>query len=307
MQPTLGEVGGPTDEPLASQPLPGALAAALGITVGAGGGAELLAPIEGPAAILAGPGVLAAGAWDGLRAFAAAAHLGVLNTFGAKGVFRWDDPHHLGTAGLQAGDFRLAGFDGLRTVVATGLDPTEVRPEHWRLGANVVNVSPAALGAFAARVARSPHPLRRPALYERIAAVAQPGYRSDTRPRHPARAVADLRDDLPPGGLLAAQPGPAGWWVARTFPTERPGQVVVPPVPLPGIAAAVGLVAARRAIPSVVVTTAPPDPVTAEVAARARAERLPLRVVCWDDDVDLARTAELVEAAGPLVAWGADR
>ena len=306
MRPTLGEVGGLTEEPLASQPVPGALAAALGITDPGPGGADVLAPIEGPAAILAGPEVLAAGALEGLRAFACAAHLGVLNTFGAKGVFRWDDRHHLGTAGLQADDFRLAGFADLRTVVATGLDPTEVRPEHWRLGAEVVTVAPSSLGALAGRVARSPRPIHRPALYERIAAVAQPGYRSDARPRHPARAVADLRDDLPPGGLLAAQPGPAGWWIARTFPTERPGQVVVPPVALPGIAAAVGLTAARRAVPAVVVTTGPPDPVTTDLVARARAERLPLRLVCWDDDVDLSRTAELIAVAGPLVAWGTD-
>ena len=34
----------------------------------------------------------------------------VVNTWGAKGVLRWDDPHHAGTAGLQADDFDLAGL-----------------------------------------------------------------------------------------------------------------------------------------------------------------------------------------------------
>jgi thiamine pyrophosphate-dependent acetolactate synthase large subunit-like protein len=302
--PALGELAGLDDDPVASLPAPGALCAALGLRAAPPPGGDLLRPLRGPALILAGPGVLAAGAVDGLRAFAAAAHLGVLNTFGAKGVFRWDDPHHLGTAGLQAEDFRLAGLAEAATVVATGLDDAEVPPSRWRLGAQVVTLAPGALGALAPCVARSPHPIRRPPLYERIAAVAQPGYRSEARPRHPARAVADLKADLPPGGLLAAQPGPAGLWVARTFPTDRPGQVVVPPTAAPGVAAACGLAAARRAVPAVVVTTAPPDPVTVDIAARAAAERLALRLVCWDGDVDLGRTAELIAAAGPVVAWG---
>src|SRR5262249_31467968 len=57
--------------------------------------------------VLAGPGVVRAGsdAVAGLQAVAAKAACGVVNTWGAKGVFRWDSPHHYGTAGLQADDF----------------------------------------------------------------------------------------------------------------------------------------------------------------------------------------------------------
>ena len=56
---------------------------------------------------LAGPGVVAGGAVPGLHALAAAGSLGVLNTWGAKGVFDWRSRHHLATAGLQEHDFAL--------------------------------------------------------------------------------------------------------------------------------------------------------------------------------------------------------
>ena len=76
--------------------------------------------------ILAGPGVVEAGCVDGLQAFARRVGCGVVNTWGAKGVFRWDDPLHFGTAGLQARDFELAGLGDVDVLVTTGLDPDEV-------------------------------------------------------------------------------------------------------------------------------------------------------------------------------------
>jgi len=79
----------------------------------------------GRVVVLAGPGVIDDGALEGLRAFAAAGSLGVANTWGAKGVFAWDSPHHLGTCGLQANDFELLGFGDAGVIVATGLDPDE--------------------------------------------------------------------------------------------------------------------------------------------------------------------------------------
>ncbi len=78
--------------------------------------------------LLAGPGVVTAGAVPGLHALAAAASLGVLNTWGAKGVFDWRSRHHLATAGLQERDFALAGLGDADLIVATGVDPDEAPP-----------------------------------------------------------------------------------------------------------------------------------------------------------------------------------
>lgn len=291
--------------------------------------------LVGRVAVLAGPGVIDDGAIDGLRAFAAAGDLGVANTWGAKGVFAWDSPHHLGTCGLQARDFELLGFAAADAIVITGIDPDESPLECFGL-APVFEIPPAELGGLAGRVRASGEALPN-GLYPRLAAVAQPGYADTKVPLHPARAVADLGALLPPGGLVTADPGLAGLWVARTFPTPalaagEPRRVVVPARRASGIAARLALEAARAGRPAIAVTTAPLDDATAAAVATASGEAVPMVVVVWDEHASLraaeehrervaaalsaARvtvvevpvalddTALLVRAAGPVVAWG---
>lgn len=285
--------------------------------------------------VLAGPGVIDEGAIDGLRSFAAAGDLGVANTWGAKGVFAWDSPHHLGTCGLQERDFELLGFAHADAIVTTGIDPDESPYEGIAL-APVFEIPPADLERFAGRVRASGEPIPND-LYARLAAVAQPGYAQTKVPLHPARAVADLGALLPPGGLLTADPGLTGLWVARVFPTPAlaPGEarrVVVPARRAPGIAARLAIDAARAGRPAVAVTMAPIDDATAAAISSAHDDAVALVVVVWDETARLSSveehrervgaalagaraaivhvpvalddTALLIEAAGPVVAWG---
>lgn len=286
-------------------PIPGALCFALGVRdAGPGGGpVSLLDQPRGRTAMLVGPGVLRADVVDGLREFAAAAHVGVANTWGAKGVFNWDSPHHLGTCGLQARDFELLGFAELDLLWTVGLDPLESPPARFALGAKVVPIRPADLTTFAPHVARSPNPIELPPLFERLAAVAQPGYVDERVPRHPARAVMEIKQRMAPGAIVTAQPGPAGLWMARTFPTDAPGTVVVPAISIPGIGAALALAATRAGRPATVVTTAPLDDATRGVLELADQLDAPVTLEAWSDDVDLSLTELLVDAAGPVVAW----
>ncbi len=288
-------------------PIPGALAYALNLTIPPRVGASFgqLDQPRGRTAMLVGPGVLRDRTVDGLREFAAAAHVGVANTWGAKGVFNWDSPHHLGTCGLQADDFELLGFADIDLLWVAGLDPAESPAARYELGSRVVPIQPADLAAFATKVARSSYPIVPPPLFERLAAVAQPGYVDDRFPRHPARAVIEIKQKMAAGAIVTAQPGPAGLWVARTFPTDAPGSVVVPAVSVPGIGIAVALAAARTGIPATAVVTAPLDDVSHQLVELARAIDAPLSVEAWGDDVDLSLTSLLVEAAGPVVAWTA--
>jgi thiamine pyrophosphate-dependent enzyme len=290
-------------------PIPGALSFALGLRDDRRGGVDVgvgvLEPPRGRTAMLVGPEVLRADAVAGLRAFAAAAHVGVANTWGAKGVFPWDSPHHLGTCGLQADDFPLLGFAELDELWVSGLDPAESPAERYELGARVTRIHPEVLAVLAERVARSSYPIEPPPLFERLAAVARPGYVDDRFPRHPARAVMDLKHRLAPGGIVTADPGPAGLWVARTFPTDAPGTVVVPARTAPGIAAALALVAARAGKPATAVTVGPLDDATRAVVALAASLSVDLGLDVWGDDVDLSLTELLVAAAGPVVAWTA--
>jgi hypothetical protein len=113
----------------------------------------------------------------------------------------------------------------------------------------------------------------------------------------------DLKQSLGPDTRVVAPPGDAGLWVARTFPTDRLGSVVVPAHDRPGIAAAVALVSAWRGTDTVCVVTDPVDDATSEVQAIVAAHSLPVRFEVWGDDVDWSRTDELIAAAGPVVAW----
>jgi thiamine pyrophosphate-dependent acetolactate synthase large subunit-like protein len=305
---TLGDILRDASRELAAElevPIPGALRYALDLPSPAHAGptvSVLDAPC-GRTAMLAGPGVLRDRAVDGLREFAAAAHVGVANTWGAKGVFNWDSPHHLGTCGLQADDFRLLGFADLDLLWVTGLDPLESPAAAYELGARIVPIEPGNLGTFAPAIARSSHPIEPPALYERLAAVAQPGYVDERFPLHPARAVIELKQRMAPGAIVTAQPGPAGLWIARTFPTDAPGTIVVPADATPGIGIAVALVAARVGRAATAVTVEPIDGVEAALVELGRKLDVPLTVETWGDDVDLSLTELLVDAAGPVVAW----
>lgn len=286
--------------------IPGGLRYALGLAVPPRQGSPVgrLDQPRGRVAMLAGPGVLRDRAVDGLRAFAGAANVGVANTWGAKGVFAWDSPHHLGTCGLQACDFELLGFADLDLLWVVGIDPDESPADRYELGARVVAIAPADLEAFAEHVARSSYPIERPPLFERLAAVAQPGYVDERYPRHPARAVMEIKRRMAPGDIVTAEPGPAGLWVARTFPTDGPGSVVVPAVARPGIGTALALAAGRAGRAATAVMVDPVDGTTRALLELAATLDAPVTAEVWGDDVDLSLTALLVEAAGPVVAWG---
>ncbi len=294
--------------------------------------------------VLAGPGVLDRGALDGLRTFAAVQGLGVANTWGAKGVFSWDSPHHLGTCGLQARDFALLGWADADAIIATGIDEAESPREHFAL-AEVIDIEPGDLAALASIAPETVD--RRPPvdnhLYARLAAVARPGYVDEKVPLHPARAVADLGAVLPPGGLVAADPGVAGLWVARTFPTPalapgEPRRVIVPARREAGVAVRLAAAAARAGRPAIAVTTGPLDDATNTMIDEAAAAALDLVIVVWGEIGDhpgpradanatahrglvadalatpgpsivqipiaFEDTALLVQAAGEVVAWG---
>lgn len=285
--------------------------------------------------VLAGPGVVWAGreAVAGLRAVAEAASVGVLNTWGAKGLFHWSSPHHLATAGLQARDFELAGFAEADLIVATGVDPYEAPSQLWHL-APFVEVDPLALAGLARRWRCPSRPIETVPLRALLTEVVAAGSQSDAVPLAPARAVVDAAAALGSGGLVAADPGLAGLWVARTFATTELGSVAVPArAGTGGWAAALAWVSRllhpeRRALAVV----AEVDAATAAILEEARRGGVGPVVEVWDPDaprvapearaaaldrglagagppevlqtpVDLTHTDALVDIAGPVVAW----
>jgi hypothetical protein len=252
--------------------------------------------------LVAGGGVVRTGAAAALRELVARTDLGVLNTFTAKGLFPWDHPVHLGTIGLQARDLELAGVDG-REVVLIGVDDGELDVDDLARRAGSVRVltpheladaDPDRLGLPVLGVAPP-----RPALYERLAEVCGPWYADDRAPLHPARAAADLAGWLPPGGVVVADAGVAGFWIGRTLPTRELGSVQLPVAPVPGFAATGALVARRAGRAAVAVVDALDD-ATAAVVARAR----DLVVEVWSDTGPTLGPAERLARLDDAVAAG---
>jgi hypothetical protein len=284
--------------------------------------------------VLAGPGVVAQRAVGGLHALATAGRLGVLNTWGAKGVFHWQSPHHWATVGLQELDFELGGLPGADLVLAVGIDEREAPSRLWAQYPHRV-VAPASLAPLAAGWRGVvPSFTEMPPLRPRLADVTQAGWASTTTPlvpslvtRHYAQAVGD-------GGLVAADAGGAGFWVARTFATTRLGGASVPAGAVGGWAAACVLVARlvnplRRAV---AVVDGPLDDLTRAAVDEGARGGVAVGVEAWEEDgedlgaeshrtrleeltavggvvtlaTDVHQLGEMVNVAGPVRAWTND-
>jgi hypothetical protein len=280
--------------------------------------------------VLAGPGVVADGCVPGLHALAAAGSLGVLNTWGAKGVFDWRSRHHLATAGLQARDFELGGVGTADLVVAVGIDPREAPAHLWRDDRAVVEVAPGALDPLAERWSRPGRAVDVPPLRAGLAAVTQDGWASTSTPMPPTLVTRNYGLVGSGGGLVAADPGTAGYWVARTFATTELGGVIVPAEPDAAGFAAACCIVARLADPGrPVVAAVDTVPVAVLDAAASLGVAIPVEV--WSPDgealdadqhadrlrsaaaadhtavvtlaTDPAQLGRMVEVAGPVVAW----
>lgn len=282
--------------------------------------------------VLVGPGLADPVLVPGLHALAAAGGLGVLNTWGAKGVFDWRSDHHLATVGLQARDLELGGAAGADLVVAAGLDLREVPAAGWNR-APVVTLAPGALGPAAEALRGHRRRPAMPPLRTELARVTQEGWANPGIPLAPSAVTRAYAAAVGAGGLVAADPGTPGYWVARTFPTASLGGAVVPARPdACGLAAACVAVARRvwPGRPALAVTTTVDDRTAAVIEAAAR-WGVAVPVERWsedgpglDADAHAGRLADLlasgvpapvalatdprqldrmVEVAGDVVAW----
>ncbi len=282
--------------------------------------------------VVAGPGVVRHGQADALARFAAEAGVGVATSWGAAGVLGEGNPHHLGTVGLQARDLDLAGVVGAELVITVGLDEDETPHHMFMDGASMVlDVDPRSLDSLAYQWSAHERVPAASPLRTGLAGLLAAHGAAEGVPLDPARAVRELRGVVAPGSLVAADPGPAGLWLARALPTTGSTSVVVPATGAPGVAAALAVVAARQGHPALAVTVDPLAPVTEAVLALAPTDT-PVVVVRWGGEdrldpayhgralrdalehpgvhqvavaVDLAQTRALVDLAGPVVAWGA--
>jgi len=200
--------------------------------------------------VLAGNGVVRAGAAPALREFSRATGIPVAETFMGKGVMDFEDPKALGTVGLQSRDYAMAGFEDADVVIATGYDLVEHSPDHWNPRRDkkivVIDSVPAEIDAFytpeVELVGDLYHVLTR--LGEECRDVPHPGSPSerlrdvvlgrleaaqedDGFPMQPPRALWELRQAMDRDDILISDVGLHKLWIGRMFPAHEPNTVLI--------------------------------------------------------------------------------
>jgi acetolactate synthase I/II/III large subunit len=210
---------------------------------------ELIMAAENPI-ILAGNGAIRTHASRALRAFVHTTGIPVAETFMAKGLIDYEDPHALGTVGLQSRDYALAGFDDADVVIAVGYDLVEHAPEHWNPKADkqIVMIDTVAaeideffmpeveligdiahvlarLAAGCSRKQTSPPETDR--LRQLVFGALADAVDDNHFPMRPPRVLSDIRRALGRNDLLVSDVGLHKLWIGRVFPAHEPGTVLI--------------------------------------------------------------------------------
>ncbi len=210
--------------------------------------AEIIASAENPVALV-GNGAIRAHAGRALRYFVGSTGIGAAETFMAKGLLDYEDPHSLGTVGLQSRDYAMAGFEDADVVIAIGYDLVEHSPEHWNPHADkriIVIDSVAAeideffvpeveligdiahvlsrLAAGCNRVTGSSGSTR---LRDVVLGALGEARSDDHFPMYPPRVLLDIRHALGRDDLLVSDVGLHKLWIGRMFPAHEPGTVLI--------------------------------------------------------------------------------
>jgi acetolactate synthase-1/2/3 large subunit len=212
---------------------------------------EVIMAAENPI-ILAGNGAIRTHASRALRAFVHTTGIPVAETFMAKGLLDYEDPHALGTVGLQARDYELAGFEDADVVIAVGYDLVEHKPENWNPHANkkivVIDTVAAEIDEYfmpeVELIGDIAHVLARLAagcsrrnagvggdgsnrLRQLVSGALRDAREEDQFPMRPPRVLSDIRQALGRSDLLVSDVGLHKLWIGRMFPAHEPGTVLI--------------------------------------------------------------------------------
>jgi len=257
--------------------------------------------------ILAGNGVVRAGACQQLADFAGRLNIPVANTFMAKGVIPFKHPCALGSAGLQANDYVSCGFSRADVIICVGYDLVEYHPYLWHPTRNrtIIHIdrSPAEVDAYypvkvavtgdlkhtLVRIAElaTPHQGHhmRPLRDALIGEMNQ--HRDDTEyPVKPQKIIWDLRTVLGLEDIVVCDVGAHKMWMARMFRCEYPNTCLISNGFASMGIAVPGAVAARLVYPQrhiVAVTGDGGFLMNSQEIETAMRCRLPIVILIWND------------------------
>ncbi len=210
--------------------------------------ADLIDAARNPLA-LAGNGAIRGHAARALRAFVHNTGIPVAETFMAKGLVDYEDPKALGTVGLQARDYEMAGFDDADLVIAIGYDLVEHSPKHWnpRRDKQIIVIDSIAaevdqnfvpdveligdiahvLARLAAGCSRNQTTAGTSRLHEVVMGALNDARDDDHFPMRPPRVLWDIREALGRDDILVSDVGLHKLWIGRMFPAHEPGTVLI--------------------------------------------------------------------------------
>lgn len=209
--------------------------------------AKLISEAKHPI-LMAGNGVIRAGASDQLVRFAETLGIPVATTFMAKGVIPFSHELSLGTIGLQAHDYVSCGIDRADVIICAGYDIVEYHPYLWNKEKSLkivhIDSSPAevdegyivevgavgdigsALDGIASKTKRDATPFTaslRQAIVEEMSENSEDtGY-----PVKPQKIIWDLRQVLKPDDIVISDVGAHKMWMARMYQAERPNTCII--------------------------------------------------------------------------------
>lgn len=199
--------------------------------------------------VLAGNGVIRSHAVQALRDFAHATNIGVASTFMGKGVMDYEDDLSLGSVGLQAGDYSMAGFEDADLVIAVGYDLVEHSPKHWNPGGDkkiiVIDTTPAEIDSYymheieligdiyhilnilAEECRNESFPGGSRRLHDVVMGRFEAARNDDTFPAQPPRALWEIRQAMGRDDILISDVGLHKLWIGRMFPAHEPNTVLI--------------------------------------------------------------------------------
>ncbi|HZO77733.1 MAG TPA: acetolactate synthase large subunit [Solirubrobacteraceae bacterium] len=210
--------------------------------------AQIICSAENPVALV-GNGAVRTQAAAALRNFAAETGIPVAETFMAKGLLDDEDPRALGTVGLQARDYKLAGFDEADVVVAIGYDLVEHAPELWNPerdkrivvidtvaaeidefylpAVELVGDISSVLSRLTTSCGQAPSGGGSSRLRDVVDGALDAGRRDDRFPMCPPRVLWEIRQVLGREDILVSDVGLHKLWIGRIFPAREPGTVLI--------------------------------------------------------------------------------
>jgi acetolactate synthase-1/2/3 large subunit len=269
--------------------------------------AEMISKAKYPI-ILAGNGVIRAGAADQLLAFAEKLNIPVATTFMAKGVIPFSHRLCLGAVGLKAYDYVMCGFERADVIVTVGYDMVEYHPHPWNPGKNhkIIHIGAVPsevdehynvaievqghVGAALRSIGELATPMQGcPSAGVRMAIVDDIAEYADDKdfPIKPEKICWDIRQALPPEAIVISDVGAHKMWMARMYRAERPNTCIISNgfasmgIGLPGA------IAAKLAFPERIAMTVTGDGgfmMNCQELETALRMNTPIIVLIWNDD-----------------------